>query len=89
MLAACVELVERDGAEAVVLAGAAMAGMHESLQAQVPVPLLDGVACAVPLAEMLVRLKLPRPSSGSLAHPGERSVHGLSIELAALFAAKR
>jgi len=89
VLAACIELVARDGAEAVVLAGAAMAGMHESLQAEVPVPLLDGIACAVPLAEMLVRLKLPKPGAGSLAHPGERTVHGVPAELAALFSAQR
>ena len=89
VLAACLDLVESDGAEAVVLAGAAMAGMQDPLQPQVPVPLLDGIACAVPLAEMLVQLKLPKPGRGSLAHPGERSVRGLSAELAALFSAER
>ena len=89
VLAACLDLVESDGAEAVVLAGAAMAGMQETLQPEIPVPLLDGIACAVPLAEMLARLKLPKPGRGSLAHPGERVVRGLSAELAALFLPKR
>lgn len=82
-LAACGRLVER-GAEAVVMAGAAMAGLHATLQADVPVPLVDGIACAVPLAEMLARMKLPKPATGSLAHPGERAVHGVSAALAAL-----
>ena len=87
-LEACHRLIAQ-GAEAVVMAGAAMAGLNETLQGDMPVPLVDGVACAVPLAEMLVRLKLPKPSAGSLAHPGVRSVHGVSPELAALFAPKR
>lgn len=88
-LEACARLIDRHGAEAIVMAGAAMAGLNETLQSEVPVPLVDGVACAVPLAEMLVRLQLPKPSVGSLAHPGERSVGGLSPALAALFAARR
>jgi len=83
-LEACARLVA-DGAEAVVMAGAAMAGLNETLQAEVPVPLIDGIGCAVPLAEMLVRLKLPKPTHGSLAHPGERTMRGLSPALAALF----
>jgi allantoin racemase len=88
-LEACARLVDGHGAEAIVMAGAAMAGLNERLQAQVPVPLVDGVACAVPLAEMLVRLELPKPSVGSLAHPGARSVLGVSAALAAMFQAKR
>ncbi|WP_017760869.1 aspartate/glutamate racemase family protein, partial [Pseudacidovorax intermedius] len=43
-------LVQRDGAEAVLLAGAAMASMAPVLQPRASVPLLDGVACAVALA---------------------------------------
>jgi allantoin racemase len=88
-LEACARLVNGHGAEAVVMAGAAMAGLNETLQGEVSVPLVDGVACAVPLAEMLVRLKLPKPAVGSLSHPGERGVHGVSAALAALFNPKR
>lgn len=87
-LEACARMLAR-GAEAVVMAGAAMAGLHDKLQPEVPVPLVDGIACAVPLAEMLVRLKLPKPSAGSLASPGAREVHGLSPALAALFKPQR
>jgi len=46
------------GADAVVVAGAAVAGIAHRLRAQVSVPLLDGIACAVGQAEMLVRLGL-------------------------------
>ena len=42
----------QQGAEAIVLGGAAMAAMAPKLQAQVPVPLLDGITCGVGLAEI-------------------------------------
>ena len=48
--------------------------------------LLDGVACAVGMAEMLVTLKLPRPRVGSLAPTGGREVHGIGTALQQLFA---
>jgi allantoin racemase len=82
----CRELVAADGAEAIVLAGAALAGLGENVQHEVPVPLVDGVAAAVPLAEGLVRLGLPKPRAGSFSHPGSRATAGLSAELGALFA---
>jgi allantoin racemase len=85
-LAAARRLVERDGAEAVLLAGAAMAAMASTLQAQIDVPLLDGVACAVALAEAQVALKLPKARSGSVSPTGGRTVLGVSPALTALFA---
>ncbi|MDB5954796.1 aspartate/glutamate racemase family protein [Ramlibacter sp.] len=85
VLAGAQRLVTRDGAEAVLLAGAAMASMAGVLQAQIGVPLLDGVACAVALAEARVRLRLPKARSGSLAATGGRDVQGVSPALAALF----
>ena len=83
--AAALGLVE-EGGEAVVLAGAAMAGMGDQLQADVPVPLLDGVACAVGLAEMLVTRRWPRSRTGSVSPTGGRVVHGVSPALQKLFA---
>ncbi len=46
------------GADAVVVAGAAVAGIAHRLRAQLSVPLLDGIACAVGQTETLVRLGL-------------------------------
>ena len=46
------------GAEAVVVAGAAVAGIAHRLRGQLSVPLLDGIACAVGQTETLVRLGL-------------------------------
>ena len=46
------------GADAVVVAGAAVAGIAHRLRPHVSVPLLDGIACAVGQVETLVRLGL-------------------------------
>ena len=70
--------------DSLVLAGAVLAGMDRRLQADCPVPLLDGIACAVKLAEMLVALGLPKPREGSYAPPRDRVGLGLSPALAAL-----
>lgn len=82
-------LVDHDGAEAVVLAGAAMASMAARLQPLVTVPLLDGVGCAVSLAESMVRLQLPKSRSGSVSSTGGRTVSGVDPALVALFAGAR
>lgn len=86
VVAAAQRLVAHDGAEAVLLAGAAMAGLAATLQRQVDVPLLDGVACAVVLAEAQAGLRLPKARSGSVSATGGRAVHGVSASLTALFA---
>lgn len=85
VLAAARTLVERDGAEAVLLAGAAMASMAAALQPRSSVPLLDGVGCAVALAQALVGLRLPRARVGSVSPTGGRTVQGVSPALTALF----
>ena len=74
-----------EGADSVVLGGAALAGMAPKLQPHSPVPLLDGIACGVRLLEMLVALGLPKPGLGSFAAPRGREVGGVDPALAALF----
>jgi len=85
IIGAVADLVDLDQCEAVVLAGAVMAGVPERLQARVTVPLLDGVACAVAQAELLVRLGRPKATSGSLAALPRRDVVALSAALQARF----
>ncbi len=68
------------GADSVVLGGAAMAGMGARLTA--PVPLLDGIACGVRLLEALAGLRLPRPATGSYAPPTGRTLSGIAPALA-------
>jgi allantoin racemase len=71
-------------ADSVILAGAVLAGMDRELQPKVKVPLLDGIACAVKLAEALVALRLPKPTTGPFAAPVNRESIGLAAPLAAL-----
>jgi allantoin racemase len=78
------DLVETAGAEVVILAGAVMAGLPAILQPHVPVPLLEGISCAIGMAKMLVRLRPARPRVGSFARPGHRAVAGVGVELARL-----
>ena len=84
---AVADLVERDGCEVVVLAGAVMAGVPGRLQARVTVPLLEGVSCAVAQAESLVRLGLPKARCGSLSALPARELVGISPALMARFPA--
>ncbi|NOG69240.1 aspartate/glutamate racemase family protein [Roseicella sp. DB1501] len=83
MDAAIAEVVA-EGADAVVLGGAALAGMGPRLQRAARVPLLDGIACGVKLLEMLVALRPPKPLTGSYAPPLGRESKGLDPALAAL-----
>jgi allantoin racemase len=81
--AACGQ-IERDGAEAVILAGAVMAGLPPLLQQRVPCPLVEGIASGIGLAEVLVRLAPAKARRGSFAAQGGRAAHGLGPELTAL-----
>jgi allantoin racemase len=74
-------LLERDGAEAVILAGAVMVGLPRALADRVPVPLIEGISCGMLLAEALVRLDVSRSQSGSLRTPAKREVLNLGRAL--------
>jgi allantoin racemase len=87
LIAAANALVENDGAETVLLSGAVMAGVPARLQAQVPVPLIDGISCAVRQAELLHHLALPKPRVGSYAPPAQRELIAVDAAIAAAFAA--
>jgi allantoin racemase len=50
--------IEEDGAEVLIFTGAAFAGMHRDLSEKLNVPVLEGISCAVKLAEILVDLNL-------------------------------
>jgi allantoin racemase len=49
---------EEDGAEVLILCGAAFAGFHRELSETLGVPVLEGISCAVKLAELLIDLSL-------------------------------
>jgi allantoin racemase len=84
LVAAEAEALVGDGADAVVLIGAVMADMAAAIAPLVGVPVVEGVAAAVVLAEALVRLRLPKPRAGSFAAPSGRASSGLDPALAAL-----
>jgi allantoin racemase len=50
--------IEEDGAEVLILTGAAFAGMQQEISDRLGVPVLEGIACAVKLAEILIDLNL-------------------------------
>lgn len=76
----------REGADSVLLGGAALAGMGGRIQPHVPVPLIDGIAAAVKFAEGLVALKLPKPGIGGFAAPAGRASVGLAAPLGDMLA---
>lgn len=82
-------VVAETGAEAVVLCGAAMAGMPQRIGAELSVPAFDGITWGVPLCEMLAARRPPKARIGSLAAPGGRASIGLSPALAQLLARLR
>ena len=81
ILEAADALIGEDGAETLIVVGAAGAGLAAKLQPRVPVPLLDGITCGVLLVEALIRLGAPKPARGSYALPPGNLVKGLSAVL--------
>jgi len=79
-------LIDQDMAETVLITGAVMAGVPRRLQGDVPVPLIDGLACGVRQAELLVRLGLPKPRTGSYAAQTGRELIGVTPAVARTFA---
>ncbi|WP_371345711.1 aspartate/glutamate racemase family protein [Ancylobacter sp. IITR112] len=66
-----------DRAEAIVLGCAGMADLAARLSREVGVPVLDGVSCAVKLAEALVHLGLRTSKAGGYAPPRAKPFTGI------------
>jgi len=80
----CRLAVEEDDAEVVILGGGPVAGLAHEIAPRLPVPVLDGISCAVKLAESLVQLDLKSPKSGSFSRPAAKPSQNLSPALAAM-----
>ncbi len=80
----CRACVTEDRADVVILGGAGLAGLAARLGGKVDVPLLDGVACAVSMAEGLARQKPATAKAGTFARPAPVESVGLSAALARL-----
>jgi allantoin racemase len=74
--------IEEDRAEAIVLGCAGMADLAHSLSAEHGVPVLDGVSCAVKLAESLVALALTTSPVGGYARPRAKLYKGMFADYA-------
>jgi allantoin racemase len=74
--------VREDGADCVILGGAAVAGLHRRMADRVSVPLLDSVATSVAMAELLARVAT-KPTKGRAGLPAIESA-GLSDELSSV-----
>jgi Asp/Glu/hydantoin racemase len=80
----CTACATEDGADAVILGGAGLAGLAAKLAPMVEVPLLDGVACAISTAEAMARQRPVKAQRGPLATPPVVESVGLSPALAKL-----
>jgi len=76
----CAACVREDGADVVILGGAGLVGLAAKLKSSVEVPLLDGLACAISMAEGLAK---QRPAAARAKAAPVESI-GLSKGLAKL-----
>ncbi len=81
LLEECLRAVEDDEAEVIILGGGPIAGLARESADAIPVPTLDGVSCAVRLAEALVGLHPRKATRGSFARPAPKPAVGLGPEL--------
>lgn len=86
IVAAAGDLIEREGAEVILLTGAVMAGVPARLQKDVAVPMVDCLVCAIRQAEMLASLRFPKPRTGSYAAPDGRELVDVEAAIVQSFA---
>ena len=60
--------ITHDGAEAIVLGCAGMADLMQQLSREFGIPIVDGISCAVGMAEALVAAGLQTSKTGAYAH---------------------
>jgi allantoin racemase len=70
------QALEHDGAEAIVLGCAGMADLAAALAAEFGVPVIDGVAAAVALAEGMAAIGLKTSKRGGFARPLPKTYAG-------------
>ena len=86
LVALAEQAVAEDSADVIVLAGAPLAGLARQVHGRLPVPVVDGVSCAVRQAELLAALAPLKARAGSLALPPVKPHAGLSPAMAKLLA---
>lgn len=81
LLEECARAIEDDQAEVIIFGGGPIVGLAREAAPEIPVPTLDGVSCAVRLAEAVTGLRPRPPSRGSFARPRPKPAQGLSPAL--------
>jgi Asp/Glu/hydantoin racemase len=76
--------VEQDGADAIILSGAPLAGLAAKVRERIPVPIIDPIAAAVRQAETLAVLKPRKAVAGTFRRPEPKPTTGLAERLAAV-----
>lgn len=82
-------LADADKIDVAIIVGAVAVGLPEKLGARLVVPTVEGISCAVLLAESLVRLAAVPARAGSFLSPIGRGSTGLSTELGAILSRTR
>ncbi|MBL8696766.1 MAG: aspartate/glutamate racemase family protein [Alphaproteobacteria bacterium] len=73
--------IDEDHTDVIVFGGAGLVGLAETLQPQLPVPLLDSLTCLVQAGLSAARLGAAKPGAGSFAPPPRTPSIGLSAAL--------
>ena len=76
--------VQEDGAEVVILAGAPLAGLASRVKDRIAVPVVEGVAASVKMAEGLFALQPRKAAAGSFRQPAAKPATGLPDALTRL-----
>ena len=84
LLSLCTRIIDQDSVQAIILAGAPLAGLGRRVADRLPVPLVDGVTSGVRLAEARVRAGAQSREAGGYAPPPEKPHKGLPPALAEL-----
>lgn len=76
IISQAMQAVTQDKAEVIVLGCGGMAGLDEEIRQRAGVPVVDGVASAVAIAEALVRMRLSTSKVRTYAAPRPKTVVG-------------
>lgn len=76
--------VREDQAEVIITAGAPLAGLASHVRDRISVPVVEGVAASIKLAEAMCALNPRKPVTGSFRRPAEKKTSGLSATLSRL-----
>ena len=81
----CARAIAEDEADVIILGGAPLAGLAETVRDRVAVPLVDGVAAAVKQAEALAALRPRKATAGTFRTPDPKPIIGVPPALHRLF----